>query len=76
MDNTTIQQQIAGRVNEAMKLSGFNPSSLAEATGISRSNLNRMLKCQRQFGTIDLVVIGHYLNTDLEDFISGVQVAA
>lgn len=69
MDTTTIQTGIAGLVTDAMRQTGYNPTSLSRATGIPRTSLIRMLEGHDQFGTISLTKVAEVLDKSFLDFI-------
>jgi hypothetical protein len=69
MDTTTIRNEIAELVTDAMKQSGHNPTSLSRATGIPRTSLLRMLDGHDQFGTVSLTTVAEVLDKSFLDLI-------
>lgn len=69
MDFKTATQRRAASIREAIDLAGHTPFSIAEATGIPRTTLNRRLLGASPFNTEELDAIALALGTNVTDLL-------
>ena len=69
MDTPSKTQSRAASIREAIRQAGFTPFTLAEATGIPRTTLNRRLLGVTPFNTEELDSIAAALNTSVTDLL-------
>jgi len=69
MDSPSKTQSRAASIRDAIKQAGFTPFSLAEATGIPRTTLNRRLLGVSPFNTEELDAIAAALDTSVAELL-------
>lgn len=72
MDTLAIRSGVASAVSKAIKDAGETPFSVAAATGIPRTTLNRRLTGQSPFNVAELDAIAGYLSRKVTDFFDEV----
>jgi DNA-binding Xre family transcriptional regulator len=75
MHPDTYPAAVAETVSRAIEAAGFNPSTLSEATGISRMTLTRRLVAGN-FTVSELAAIARALHTTPDDLIKPASAAS
>lgn len=70
-----LNKAIAGVVRNAMEEAGFSPATLAKASGMARTTLDRRLTGLTAFTTAELAALARVLKTSLVALLTEVSAA-